>query len=230
MTERILAAHQPQYLPYPGVIHKIAVADVFVVQDDLQFARQEWQNRNRIRTHAGHRWLTIPVHSGHTDRINQVMPADKAWLATHRRIVALEYRTSRFLRRADHIWEQVAAVRERNLAEIGLASVKGIRELLGITTPMILESEIGLPEEATSDRDSRLQALCHRLGCSTYLSGSGARAYLDERRWHDSGIKLAWQQYTPTRYEQLYPGWVENLSVLDMLLCVEHPGKLVNSR
>ncbi len=79
MTERILAAHQPQYLPYPGVIQKIAAADVFVMQDDLQFARQEWQNRNRIRTQAGYRWLTIPVqHGSHTDRINQMRPQERA--------------------------------------------------------------------------------------------------------------------------------------------------------
>jgi len=230
MTERILAAHQPQYLPYPGVIQKIAAADVFVMQDDLQFARQEWQNRNRIRTQAGYRWLTIPVqHGSHTDRINQMRPAGKGWLATHRRIVAHVYRKSRFLSRADSIWEQLVTVRERDLAEINITSIEAIRSLLGIATPMIIESALNLPQEATSDRNRRLQTLCRRLGCSAYLSGVGARAYLDVQGWRDSGIRLVWQRYAPVRYEQLYPGWLENLSILDLLLCAERPERLIGT-
>lgn len=227
MTERILAAHQPQYLPYPGVIHKIAAADVFVVMDDVQFARREWQNRNRIRSQAGCRWLTIPVHSRYTDRINQVKPADDDWLATHRRIVAQEYRKSRALARADSIWEEVARVRKRDLAQINIASIKAILMLLRITTPMILESELDLPDEATSDRNRRFQVLCRALGCGSYLSGTGARAYLDVQDWRGSGVRLAWQRYTPRAYGQLHPGWLENLSVLDMLLCVDDPRALI---
>ena len=45
----ILAAHQPQYLPYPGIFDKMEKADVFVFLDRVQYVRREWQNRKTLR-------------------------------------------------------------------------------------------------------------------------------------------------------------------------------------
>nr|MBI3612487.1 WbqC family protein [Nitrospirota bacterium] len=46
----LVAIHQPQYLPWLGYLDKIDRADVFVILDTVQFKKNEWQNRNRIRT------------------------------------------------------------------------------------------------------------------------------------------------------------------------------------
>ena len=58
-----LAIHQPHYLPWLGYLAKWAAADVFVFLDTVQYVRNGWQNRNRIKTAAGPRWLTVPVHA-----------------------------------------------------------------------------------------------------------------------------------------------------------------------
>ncbi len=57
----IMAAHQPQYLPWLGYLDKIDRADVFVLLDRVQFKKNEWQNRNRIKRAGGWHWLTLPV-------------------------------------------------------------------------------------------------------------------------------------------------------------------------
>ena len=45
--------HQPQFLPWLGYLDKIDQADLFIALDSVQFKKNEWQNRNRIRTAGG---------------------------------------------------------------------------------------------------------------------------------------------------------------------------------
>ena len=58
----IVSVHQPQYLPWLGYFDKIDRADAFVLLDTVQYKKNEWQNRNRIKTAQGPQWLTVPVH------------------------------------------------------------------------------------------------------------------------------------------------------------------------
>ena len=46
----IVAIHQPHYLLWIGYFDKIDRADVFVPLDNVQYRKDEWQNRNRIKT------------------------------------------------------------------------------------------------------------------------------------------------------------------------------------
>ena len=43
----ILSAHQPVYLPWLGLFHKIALADIFCVFDIVQYQRKDFNNRNK---------------------------------------------------------------------------------------------------------------------------------------------------------------------------------------
>ena len=64
-----LAVHQPHYAPWLGYFAKWAASDLFVFLDTVQYVKNGWQNRNRIKTREGPRWLTVPV---------RVMPQDGA--------------------------------------------------------------------------------------------------------------------------------------------------------
>ena len=57
----ILTAHQPVYMPWLGLFHKIAISDTFVWFDDVQYQSKEWDNRNKIKTSHGPLWISIPV-------------------------------------------------------------------------------------------------------------------------------------------------------------------------
>ena len=57
----ILTAHQPVYLPWLGLFHKIWLSETFVSFDIAQYLTKEWMNRNKIKTHNGDEWLTVPV-------------------------------------------------------------------------------------------------------------------------------------------------------------------------
>ena len=93
----ICAIHQPQYLPWLGYFDKMAGADVFVLLDDVQFKKNEWQNRNRIRDAQGWQWITVPVLHDHGQRINQVkLNSVVDWRGQHIRAIELNYKKSPF--------------------------------------------------------------------------------------------------------------------------------------
>ena len=76
----IVAVHQPQYLPWLGYFDKIDKADVFVLLDTVQFKKNEWQNRNKIKTAQGWQWLTVPVMYKYPQQINEVAAQTQASL------------------------------------------------------------------------------------------------------------------------------------------------------
>jgi hypothetical protein len=219
----ILGAHQPQYMPYTGLIDKIIRSDIFVVLDDLQYVKQDWHNRNRIRTPEGWQWLTIPVHADLSSRICDVVPAEKDWAQRHKRTVDLHYRRSKHRDRLDNFWDMAIRLQREPLSVINYETTMEILRLLGIERKVVLESSLGLFADECATPDLRLISLCRRLGCDRYLSGAGGRDYMDLGKWRDAGIAVDWQGFVPEMYPQVWPGWVPNLSAVDLLLSVERP-------
>src|SRR5205823_11747690 len=61
-TETMLVTiHQPEHLPWLGFIDKARQADLLVLLDDVQFRKNYFQNRNRVRAAGGPVWVTVPV-------------------------------------------------------------------------------------------------------------------------------------------------------------------------
>ena len=69
----IVAGHQPNYLPWLGFFDKMRRSDVFIIEDNIQFERQGFTNRNKIITADGVRWLSVPMkHVNKPLLINEV--------------------------------------------------------------------------------------------------------------------------------------------------------------
>ena len=211
----ILAAHQPQYLPWLGYLDKIDRADVFVLLDRVQFKKNEWQNRNRIKQAGGWHWLTVPVRHRFPQLIGDVEIADPRWRRRHRRSLEAAYRrTAYFETEAAHL----DAVYERDWNDLLAINVKTVRHLaqrFGIETPILLGSEFdNLSEEQA---DERLISLCRLLEADTYLAGAGGMDYMDLSRWRRAGIRVVFQDFHHPVYPQLHGPFVPGLSAADFL-------------
>ena len=68
----IVTIHQPQYLPWLGYFDKINRADIIVLLDNVQYKKNEWQNRNHIKTANGWQWVTVPVKYKFPEKIYEV--------------------------------------------------------------------------------------------------------------------------------------------------------------
>src|SRR6266849_5146547 len=92
-VQKRVAIVQSNYIPWKGYFDLIALADEFILLDDVQYTRRDWRNRNRIKTPEGLVWLSIPVmtRGRYEARIRDIEIADREWAARHLRMIRLHY-------------------------------------------------------------------------------------------------------------------------------------------
>jgi hypothetical protein len=212
-----VAIHQPHYLPWLGYLAKWAAADVFVFLDTVQYEKNGWQNRNRIKTRDGVAWLTVPVHAPLGTPIAEVtVDRRQPWQRRHLRAIAHAYAEAPAFSPFRDDLAHIYAEEWTTLAPLALASARWLAGALGITTPTCLASE--LPAVATDDPTDRLVALCRTVGADTYLAGQDGATYMDVSRFEAAGISVRVQAYDHPEYAQLHGPFVPSLSALDLLL------------
>jgi len=212
----LVSIHQPQFMPWLGYFDKMDRADAFVLLDTVQYKKNEWQNRNRIKTAKGPMWLTVPVRYRFPARIDEVaVHSEVPWPRKHLQALRTNYAGSAH-------WESQAAALEALYAEpaAGLAGVNAdsiawLAARLGIDTEMRWASSLPV---ATQEPTQRLVDLCRALGADAYLSGPDGRNYLDLARFAAAGIDVIFHEYEHPEYPQLFGSFVSHLSALDLVL------------
>ena len=213
----ILTAHQPAYLPWLGLFHKIALADRFVIYDGVQYEPKGFDNRNRIRSTDGPFWLTVPVlRKGHRSRpiddirINNALP----WQRKHWQAILSSYgKAPRFGRYADAL--EATYHREwRTLVELNEHLLRWLMDELGLRRSIDRASALGLE----ADGSARVLDMCKKLGAKTYVFGEHGRSYADLDAFIAAGVEVFFQQYNHPVYSQIHGEPFEpNLSVIDLL-------------
>ncbi len=212
----IVSVHQPQYLPWLGYFDKIDRADIFVLLDTVQYKKNEWQNRNRIKTAQGWQWLTVPVLYRFPQLISEVEINNREkWQHRQSQAVVSNYRKAPNWDVLEEFFEEIFSSEWTSIAGLNIRVVKRLCALLGIETPLFVASEIGnFPE----DPDERLIAIARHFGADTYLAGSGGREYMQMDKYGDSGITVLFQDYRQPVYDQLFGEFEPFMSVIDLML------------
>ena len=211
----IVAIHQPQYLPWLGYFDKMLKADVFCYLDKVQYKKNEWQNRNRIKTANGWQWLTVPVIFRFPQRIGEVGIDHRAnWGHKHLQALITNYRRAPHFERYISVFEQIYGSRWESIVELNLSVIKCLREMLGIGgKPDVRASSLDCSEEPTD----RLIDICRALGADTYLAGPDGAGYMDLDRFAERGVQVLTQRFEHPVYPQLFHGFQSHLSVVDLI-------------
>jgi len=216
----IAAGHQPNFLPWLGFFDKMQKADVFVIEDIVQFERSEFQNRNRIKTQTGPIWLTVPVeHQGKRQRIDNVKIAERNRCYLLKELwetLKANYANAPFWRNYSGFFEQAFQQHWTSLSDLNLHLIEGLRTFLGVYTPLVKASKLG----AFGKSSEMIIAQCKELGADVYLSGVGAKNYLNVTRFRQEGLEVRFQDFQHPIYPQLYGEFIPNLSAVDYLFCV----------
>jgi hypothetical protein len=211
-----VAIHQPHYLPWLGYLAKWAAADLFIVLDVVQYEKNGWQNRNRIKTRDGVRWLTVPVHAPFGAPICEVsVDGAQAWPAQHLRAIEQAYARAPGLAAHREGLRRFYAAPWTRLAPLATASARWLAQAFEITTPLRLASELGV---VNRDPTERLVELCRAVGADTYLAGPHGAGYMDLGQFTAAGIEVLAQRYEHPVYPQMHGEFVPQLSALDLLL------------
>ncbi|MBL8012787.1 MAG: WbqC family protein [Candidatus Omnitrophica bacterium] len=214
----IVTIHQPQYLPWLGYFDKADRADTFILLDDVQFKKNEWQNRNKICTSQGWQWLTVPVLHDFGQKINEVKINNKVdWRKSHLRAIELNYSRAPFYDQYIEVFQTAYQRSWEYLAQINVYFIERIIELLGVKTKIVLSSEYNASQNPTQ----RLIDLCKQFDAQIYLSGKDGSKYMDFSEFEASRIKIRVQDFKHPKYRQQWPAkegdFISHLSVIDLL-------------
>ena len=211
-----IAIHQPQYLPYAGFFDKMDKADMFVLLDDVQFKKNEWQNRNRIPNSQGWQWLTVPVKYKFGQKICEIEINNKTnWMNKHYQALLTNYNQAPAFKDYQSFLKNVYGKKWERLSFLNVYLIENLKKFLGIETDLILSSELSVSGRKTG----RLIEICRKLKADIYLSGPGGESYLDLDEFKKAGIELKFQNFHEPVSPQVFPeqGFQINMSIIDLL-------------
>lgn len=214
---RVLAAHQPNYLPWAGFFYKLGQAHVWVIADDVQYTSHGLINRNRIRTPGGWQWLSVPVLSrGRGLQHIAEVETDPAstWRRKHWKALQCNYRRAPFFAQHAPFLEALYQREWSRLLDLNVELCRYMMQQLEIDLECRRSSQLELRPERTG----RLVDMALACDCGVYLAGSGAsREYLEEEAFARAGIECRFSAFAHPTYTQCWPGFEPNMTALDLL-------------
>lgn len=209
-----IAILQSNYIPWKGYFDMIAAVDEFILYDDMQFTKNDWRNRNQIKTLQGVQWLTVPVGQNINRRIRDVT-IEARWQPKHWK--SLEHSYHRALH-FDEVatWLEPLYIDESYtyLSQLNRRFIEAICNYLKIKTAITNSWDYNLIDGKTE----RLADLCAQAGGTEYISGPAAKDYIKVEAFHDRDIKLTWFDYAGySEYTQLWGAFTHGVTILDLL-------------
>lgn len=207
---------QSMYFPWVGLLEQIRLADIFIHYDDVQYARG-FYNRVQIKTANGSKWLTVPLRDQHQgQRIDEVLIDDRTdWRTQHRDMLKQAYLKAPFREEMLTLVDQVFAKEYVTLADLSRESILSLANYFGLTanTQFGNSAQMGVPGASSQ----RLHNLCLAAGATVYVTGHGARNYLDHELFEKSGIRVEYMKYRMIPYPQLHGEFTPYVTALDLI-------------
>jgi len=206
---------QSNYIPWRGYFDFINSVDVFVLYDSVQYTKNDWRNRNKIKTSNGVHWLTIPVQqkslAQHIE--NTFIDYRHKWEVKHLRAMEQAYGKLPHFMKYFPRYMEILEEGHLTISTLNQALIRWLMSCLDINTPLRSASEFNL----TGQRTERLIELLTQLGATTYLSGPSAASYLEYGLFREAGIALEFKSYDYPPYPQPHGPFASDVTVLDLL-------------
>ncbi len=223
MSKKV-AITQSNYIPWKGFFDSIALVDVFVLYDDMQYTKRDWRNRNMIKSAVGAQWLSIPVEvkGKYFQKIRETKISDSTWAKAHWQTIKHTYGKLPGFQLYGPVFEQLYHAEYEYLSEVNYAFIKQICDILEIKTELRWSNDFELPEGKTE----RLVHICKELNGTEYYTGPAAKNYMDESLFEKEGISVHYYDYSGyPEYTQKFPPFTHGVSVLDLLFSVGNEAK-----
>lgn len=217
-----LAIIQSSYIPWKGYFDIIHDVDLFLFYDEVQYTRNDWRNRNQIKTERGNRWLTVPC-GHHRERLIYDVKICREngddWQKKHYDMLYQSYRKAPYFKKYDDFLHYVYLEKDwEYLYQLNRYLIKHIAaEFLGIKTKFADSREYA----SHGQKAEKLYQLIRSTGADIYISGPSASDYMQLDVYKEAGIEVIWKDYSgyPV-YNQLHGEFCHQVSILDLLFAV----------
>ena len=204
------------YFPWVGLLEQVCSADCFVHYDDVQYVRS-FCNRVLMKVPNGRKWMTVPLRNWHRgQRIDEVQIDDSVdWRRQHIEFLRQVYREAPYLDEMISLVEEVVGLPASSIADLSRTSILALVDYFDIGEKVAFKNASSLNVPGRSSQ--RLHDIVSRLGGSRYITGHGAKNYLDHDLFERSGIEVRYMRYSLTPYPQLHGEFTPYVSALDLV-------------
>ena len=217
----IITIHQPEHLPWLGLLNKIAKADTFVILDNVQYEKNYFQNRNRIIGTNGVMWLSVPVknkgHMNGTIATTEFSYNDPKWRSKYLQTIQMSYGKYEYFDDVYPIIEDAINLDTDLLAEVNISIIKGLCEKLNIHPQCVRSKDLGVE----GLKSSLILDICKAVNADMYIAGPSGRDYLNMESFKNSNIEVKFNDYShPTYPQRRTKEFVSHLSSIDLFMNV----------
>jgi len=213
---KTVVIHQPDFMPYLGFFHRLLYCDLFIILDHVQYVSKGsgWHNRDKIKTQNGEKWITISVEKAPLNTsIYEIILSKNDWEKNNLNLIAENYKKAEFFDEIMPYIQELYSFECEMMMDFNLKSIEMLLKLFDIKIETIMASSLN-PE---GKKNELLIDILKKVSAETYLSGVGAKAYMDEKLFENEGIKVIWQNFKHPVYNQLYGNFIPYLSSIDLL-------------
>jgi hypothetical protein len=220
----VLSAHQPEFMPWLGNLSKAAMGDVYFVLDNVQYCKELFQNRNKIRikSNEGWQWLTIPILGAKKKLMNwQDVKIDnsKNWKRKHLNSIRMSYSKSKHF---SEIYPEIESLYENfdgdKLIDFLMLVMKYAHKKFDISIPVYRVSEVmEMGHDITGQKSDLIINMCKSVNAKSFIFGVLGRDYVETDKFDKNDIQIAFQNFQHPKYDQMHGDFVSHMSFIDLL-------------
>lgn len=214
-----LGIMQPYLFPYIGYFQLIHSVDEFVIYDNIEYTKKGWINRNRILVNGLPRIFTLPIKKD-SDFLNVgERKVSESWIREKEKtlnLISSAYKKSPHFESVFPLIEECLRLKEENLFDFILHSVKSVCSFLDIKTEIIKSSSVEI-DHSLKSQDKVLE-ICKSRGSSVYINAIGGMDLYSREKFQSEGIDLKFIKSSPIEYSQFQNEFVPWLSIIDVMM------------
>ncbi|MCA2736091.1 MAG: WbqC family protein [Pseudanabaena sp. M135S2SP2A07QC] len=218
---------QPMYFPWVGMFEQVNLCDAYVNYDDVQFSKGSFTNRVQIKTNSsnGFNWLTVPLKQLKLGiLINELeINNQKNWQNQHLEMLKQAYKNAPYFK------EMLGLVRDlfdfplTTISEVSMKSMELSINYFDLAANKTFYDASRLGIEGGSSE--RVYQIVKYLNGTHYITGHGAKNYLDHSLFENNSIRVEYMNYLKLPYPQQFSTFNPYVSILDLIANIGKQGK-----
>jgi hypothetical protein len=210
---------QPMYFPWVGMFEQVRLCDRFVFYDDVQFSKGSFTNRVQVKSPSkeGFKWMTVPLKSLKLgERINEVEIDDsKDWRDQHAGLLKQSYHSAPYYDEMRHMTDLLFNETCRTISGLSQKSMELVIDYyeMGENKEFFISSELEIDGSSTQ----RVFDIVRHFDGDRYITGHGAKNYLDHGLFEENGISVEYMDYQRLPYPQQHGAFNPHVSILDLI-------------
>jgi hypothetical protein len=212
----ILTAHQPVYLPWLGLFHKISIADVYVHYNHVLHSPHDYTARNQIKTPQGSHKLIVPLQKSRSTSIklkDLEIDNQSSWRRKHWQMIKMNYSRTPFFTEYAPIFEKFYTREWKFIDELNLEMLQVFLDILSIKIDIKISQDLNL----ISGKNEGIIDMCKKLDCNKIVFGTLGRNYVDKDLFQQNDIKINFQSYIHPEYTQRFWKFKSHMSIIDLI-------------